>query len=64
MNDRKPTQLTLFSHQWPEWKSLPSHTQESIVDGLSEMLLQTLQQHAGHHDRTATSTSMEKHDVT
>ena len=62
MNDQKP-QLTLFSNEWPEWKSLPSHTQECIVDGLSQMLLQTLQQHAGRHVKTETATSTEHHNV-
>ena len=63
MNRQEPTQLTLFSNEWPQWKSLPSHTQQSIVDGLSQMLLQTLQQHAGHHVKTQTSSSTETHDV-
>ena len=65
MDRQEPTQLTFFSIEWPQWKSLPSHTQQSIVDGLSQMLLQRVEQPpTGHHATTETSTStMENHDV-
>lgn len=62
MDHQEPTQLTLFSNAWPRWKSLPSHAQESILDGLSQMLLQSLQQPSAGHP-TETSTSTENHDV-
>ena len=64
MNRQEPTQLTLFSNEWPQWKSLPSHAQESILEGLSQMLLQRLQQQpVGHRVTTETWTSTENHDV-
>lgn len=64
MNRQEPTQLTLFSNEWPRWKSLPSRVQEAILDGLSQMLLQRLQQQpVGHRITTETSTSTENHDV-
>jgi hypothetical protein len=64
MNRQEPTQLPLFSNEWPQWKSLPSHAQNSIVDGLSQMLLQRLQQQpVGHRVTTETSTSTENDDV-
>ena len=64
MNRQEPTQLTLFSNEWPQWKSLPSHAQKSILDGLSQMLLQRLQQKpVGHRITTETLTSTENHDV-
>jgi hypothetical protein len=64
MNRQEPTQLMLFSNEWPRWKSLPHRVQEAILDGLSQMLLQRLQQQAvSHRITTETSTSTENQDV-
>jgi hypothetical protein len=56
MNHQEPTQLSLFSNKWPQWKSLPSHAQKSIVDGLARMLLQRLQQQSDYHRDTTSTT--------
>lgn len=63
MNRQEPAQLMLFSSKWPQWESLPGHAQESILDGLSQMLLQKLEQQPVDHPVAETSISAENHDV-
>lgn len=57
MNDQKRTrQLALFADELPDWKSLTREAQQSILEALSQILLQTLQQRP--RDPIANSTSM------
>lgn len=56
MNDPKlARQLALFPDELPDWKSLTHPSQQSIMETLSQVLLQALQQRA--HDPIADSTS-------
>ncbi len=56
MNDQKMTrQLALFPDELPNWKSLRRETQQSTLETLSQILLQTLQQRP--HDPITNSMS-------
>ncbi|HJN10999.1 MAG TPA: hypothetical protein QF564_20090 [Pirellulaceae bacterium] len=45
MKNAKPRQLSLFTSQSPEWESLPREPQQAILDVLSWVLLDMLEQH-------------------
>ena len=66
MNVQKPSkQLSLFSYELPDWKSLPREAQQSILEALAQMLLQSLQQPSCNQITTSTtSTPTESDDVT
>ncbi|MDA1056036.1 MAG: hypothetical protein O3C40_37115 [Planctomycetota bacterium] len=44
MKKEKQRQLALFTSQSPEWESLPREAQQAILDVLSRLLLETLEQ--------------------
>lgn len=44
MKNAKQRQLALFTSQSPEWESVPRESQQAILDVLSRLLLETLEQ--------------------
>jgi len=44
MKKEKQRQLALFTSQSPEWESFPREAQQAILDVLSRLLLETLEQ--------------------
>jgi hypothetical protein len=44
MKDAKQRQLALFTSQSPEWESVPCEAQQAILDVLSRMLLESVEQ--------------------
>ena len=61
MNARKQTtQRALFESEFPNWNSLPRAAQPPLLEILSQLLLDALEQHRG--DPITTSTT-EDHDV-
>jgi hypothetical protein len=66
MNHRsQATQLVLFESELPNWQSLPREVQQSVLDALSQMLLDALEQHEHHNNdhTTTTTTHIEKEHV-
>lgn len=63
MNDRKQTtQLALFESEFPNWNSLPREAQQALLDVLSQLLLNALEQHGSDHITTSITTN-EDQDV-
>jgi len=63
MNDpNRTTQLALFESPSPNWKSLPREAQQSILEVLSQLLLDALERHCSDHITTTTTTT-EDNDV-
>jgi hypothetical protein len=63
MNDRnQTTQLALFESEFPNWILLPREAQQSLLDVLSQFLLDALEQHCCDHITTSTTTT-ENQDV-
>ena len=64
MNHRsQATQLVLFESELPNWQSLPREVQQSVLDALSQMLLDALEQHEHHNNDHTTTTNIEKEHV-
>ena len=62
MNDRnQTTQLALFESELLNWNSLPREAQQSILDVLSQLLLDALEQRGS--DRTTSNTTHENDHV-
>lgn len=56
MNARKQTtQRGLLESEFPNWNSLPREAQQSLLDVLSQLLLDALEQHGGDHITTSTT---------
>ena len=63
MNDRKQvTQVALFESESPDWRSLPCEAQQSVLDILSQMLRDALEQRCSDSVTTSPPTT-ENNDV-
>lgn len=64
MYEQKMTrQLALFPDELPDWKSLTRETQQSILEALSQIVGQALQQRSHDLITNSTSRTMENYHV-
>jgi hypothetical protein len=62
MNARKQTtQRALFESQFPNWNSLPREAQQSLLDVLSQLLVDALEQHDSDPITTSTTEDNDNH---